>query len=311
MSAVSGIFDTVALSGQMPRKTMDRETVPPMAISEEIHHSIADAGDMEEVWDQRIKVADVFRNLVRHPAQLIARWNWKAASLGAILRASFYYTVYQASRENWLVTLTAVSVELVFRFITTGLAGAVVQSFRRAKPFWVANVIMSILLPAFSHSVEFLTHYAQERYFFDILAASQDGVARQRAFAISVLFSVISVLFNLFAMRHGVLLVGAGNETQSFIADMKRMPRMVGEFTAYLPVLISKYLETGKLLNALAAFAAFGVTVGAILGTFRVKWIWARNSALGAWTFLFFAVLLTFIIRFVMRRNGKTYRKRY
>lgn len=290
---------------------MDRETVPPMPISDEIHHSIADADDMEEVWEDRIYVSDVFRNLLRHPFQLVARWNWKAALLGAIVRASFYYTVYKASRESWAVTLTAVGVELVFRFFTTGLAGAVVQSFRRATPIWQANIIVSIMLPAFSHSVEFLTHYVQERYFFDIFAASQDGVARQRAFAISVLFSVISVLFNLFAMRHGVLLVGAGEETRSLGDDMKRMPRMIGEFTAYLPVQISKHLESGKLLSALLTFLGFGIAVGAILGTFRMKWDWAWKTALGAWTMLFFSVFLTWAIRKLLLRKGKMYRKRY
>ena len=290
---------------------MDRETVPPMAISDEIHHSIADADDMEEVWEDRIYVSDVFRNLIRHPFQLVSRWNWKAAFLGAIVRASFYYTIYQASRENWLVTLTAVGVELVFRFLTTGLAGAVVQSFRRATPFWQANIIVSILLPAFSHSVEFLTHYAQERYFFDIFASSQDGLARQRAFAISVLFSVISVLFNLFAMRHGVLLVGTSGETPSLKDDLKRMPRMIGEFTAYLPVLISKYLESGKLLNAFLAVLAFGLAVGSILGTFRGVWNWAYRSAIGAWVFLIVSVLITWVIRLILRRKGKMYRKRY
>ncbi len=282
-----------------------------MSVSDDIHHSIADADDMEEVWDEQIEVSDVLRNLIRHPFQLVTRWNWKAALLGAIVRASFYYTVYQASRESWLVTLTAVAVELVFRFITTGLAGAVVQSFRRATPFWQANVIVSILLPAFSHSVEFLTHYAQERYFFDLFAASQDGIARKRAFAISVLFSVISVLFNLFAMRHGVLLVGAGEETRTFTDDVKRIPRMVGEFTAYLPVLISKYFESGKYLNALATFAGFGIAVGSILGTFRGKWEWAWRTAVGAWGLLLFSVILTWSIRKILLRKGKMYRKRY
>lgn len=290
---------------------MERETVPSMINSDEIHHSIIDADDMEEVWDKRIAVSDVFRNLVGHPAQLIMRWNWKAALLGAIVRASFYYTVYKASRESWIVTLTAVGVELVFRFFTTGVSGAVVQSFRKATPAWQANIIVSIMLPVFSHSVEFLTHYAQEHYFFDIFASSANGVARQRAFAISVLFSVISVLFNLFAMRHGVLLVGAGQETQSLANDIKRMPRMVGEFTAYLPVLVAKYLETGKLLKALTTFVGFGLAVGTILGTARTKWQWAWTTALGAWALLFFSVLITWSIRMILHRKGKMYRKRY
>ncbi len=290
---------------------MERETIPSMPLSDEIHHSVADADDIEEVWDPTITVGDVFRNLVRHPAQIITRWNWKSASLGALLRASFYFTVYQASRESWLVTLTAVLVELTFRFLTTGMSGAVVQSFRKAQPVWLANLIVSIMLPAFSHTVEFVTHYAQERYFFDIFASSQNSVARQRAFAISVLFSVISALFNLFAMKHGVLLVGAGDETKSFKDDIKRMPRMVGEFTAFLPVLISKYVETGKFLKALATLTAFGIGVGTILGTFRGRWEWAYRSAAGAWVILLFAVILTFSVRYVLLRKGKMYRKRY
>ncbi|MFN2501348.1 MAG: hypothetical protein ABR530_04990 [Pyrinomonadaceae bacterium] len=280
-------------------------------LSEEIHHSIADADDMEQVWDERIEVADVCRNLIAHPGQIITRWNWKAAMIGAVLRASFYFTVYQASRESWLVTLTAVSVELAFRFITTGMAGAVVQSFRRARPVWLANVIVSISLPAFSHTVEFVTHYAQERYLYDIFAASENSVARQRAFAVSVLFSVISALFNLFAMKHGVLLVGAGDETRSLMDDIKRLPRMVGEFTAFLPVLISKYLEDGRILNALVTFVGFGIAVGTVLGTVRTKWQWAWRTALGAWSILLFAVLLTLFVRHIMKRKGTMYRKRY
>ncbi len=289
---------------------MERETVPSMTASNEIHHSIADADDMEEVWEKQILVVDVFQNLLHHPAQLITRWNWKSASLGAILRASFYFTVYKASQESWAVTLTAVLVEIFFRFITTGIAGAVVQSFRRATPFWLANIIVSISLPAFSHTVEFVTHYAQERYFFDIFAASENS-ARQRAFAISVFFSVISALFNLFAMRHGVLLVGAGEETQSLAADMKRMPRMVGEFTASLPVLISKCLERGHFLKAIGIFSAFCISVGAILGTFRGKWQWAWRSALGAFVILLFSVIITVVARYIMKRKGKTYTNRY
>jgi hypothetical protein len=282
-----------------------------MSISDEIHHSIADADDMEEVWDRQIEVGGVFRNLVRHPLQIFTRWNWKTALLGAGLRAFFYLTVYIVSQESWLTTLTAVMVELPFRFLTTGMAGSVVQSFRRATPVWAANIIVSIMLPAFSHTVEFFTHYAQERYFSDILAASRDGVARQRTFAISVFFSVISALFNLFAMRHGVLLVGAGKETKSFAADIKRLPLMVSEFTAFLPVQIAKYFERGQLLYAISSIAAFGVTVGIMLGTFRGKWQWAWRSALGAWALLLFSVTIAYDARFVMKRKGKIYHKRY
>jgi hypothetical protein len=191
------------------------------------------------------------------------------------------------------------------------MAGSVVQSFRRASPAWLANVIVSISLPAFSHTVEYVTHFAQERYLYDIFAASENSVARQRAFAISVLFSVVSALFNLFAMKHGVLLVGAGEETKSLFADIKRIPRMVGEFTAVLPVLIATYLENGKVLNALLAFCSFGIAVGAILGTVRGKWQWAWRTSAGAWGVLLFAVAITLFARYIMRRKGVSYIKRY
>lgn len=272
-------------------------------MSDEIHHSIADADDMEEVWDERIDVGDVVRNLIAHPFQIIDRWNWKLSIMGALLRASFYFTVYTASRESWVVTLTAVLVELGFRLITTGIAGAVVQSFRRATPVWLANVIVSISLPAFSHTVEFITHYAQERYLYDIFAASENS-GRQRAFAISVLFSAISALFNLFAMRRGVLLVGAGEQTLSFWSDVKRLPRLVGVFACALPVYISTQLENGRLLYALSAFCAFGFSIGAILGGFRVKWRWAWTSALGAWAILFAATALVGFIRWILRKKN-------
>lgn len=270
-------------------------------MSDEIHHSIADAEDMEQVWDERVEVGDVFRNLVRHPAQIFTRWNWKLSFIGALLRASFYFTVYTASQESWAVTLTAVLVELGFRLITTGIAGSVVQSFRRATPVWLANVIVTISLPAFSHTVEFFTHYAQERYLYDVFAASENS-GRQRAFAISVLFSAISALFNLFAMRHGVLLVGAGDETLSFRSDLKRLPKLVGVFVCALPVYISTKLENGKILSALGAFCAFGFSIGAILGSFRGKWRWAWTTALGAWAILLVATALIGFIRWILRK---------
>ena len=138
------------------------------------------------------------------------------------------------------------------------------------------------MLPAFSHTVEFTAHYAHERFFYDVLAATKDGVTRQRTFAISVIFSVISVLFNLYAMRKGALLVGAGEATQSLKKDMMQMPRLVSEFVIALPVLISRFIESGKLHYALGVFVSFGILVGAILGAARGKWQWGWRSALGS-----------------------------
>jgi predicted Abi (CAAX) family protease len=255
-----------------------------MTRTEDIHRSVTEAEDIEEVH-QLIPLAEVLRSLVTHPAQIITRWNWKAALLGALLRASFYFTVYQASRESLLVTMTAVLVELAFRFFTSGISGSLVQSFRRATPAWLATLFVTVTLPAFSHSVEFITHYAQERYFSDVFPPSENN-ARTYAFTLSVLFSALSAMFNLFAMRHGVLLVGAGRETRSLWTDIRKLPALVVEFVTYLPLLILRFLGDGRFLYAAGVFLAFGATVGTILGTVRGKWSWAWTTALGAWAVL-------------------------
>lgn len=259
--------------------------------ADEIHLSAANANDLEEVHEAQISVADVIHSLFRHPWQIISRWNWKSASIGALVRASFYFTVYTASRESWVVTLTAMAVEFSFRFFTSGAAGALVQSFRRATPAWVATVIVTFTLPTISHLVEFFTHYLQERYFSDIFAASQNN-SRQKAFAISVLFSVISAMFNLFIMRHGVLLVGAGRETGSFLSDLRRIPMLILEFMSFLPIEMIRFAREGRYHFVLGVFLAFGTSVGTILGVFRGKWTWAWRSALGAWVALFLWTLI-------------------
>lgn len=270
----------------------------------EIHQSVADAENLEYIPDSPVSVADVFWSLFQHPLQVITRWNWKSALVGALLRASFYFTVYKASKESWIVTLTAVLVELAFRFITSGISGSLVQSFRRAEPAWLATTIVTISLPIFSHSVEFLTHYAQEKFFSDVFAASANN-ARQKAFAVSVLISVLSAMFNLFIMKHGVLLVGAGSETKSLWNDFKRIPRLIVEFIAFLPHQILFFLRRGKLLPAIGIFLGFGLAVGTILGGVRGKWSWAWKTSLGSWTILLATTLIVIAVQFFIDRRNK------
>lgn len=275
--------------------------------AEEIHRSVIDeADDIEEIREETIRVGDVFRNLVQHPLQILTRWNWKAALLGAIFRASFYLTVYTTSKEGWVVTITAVLLELVFRFFTGGISGALVQSFRKATPKWLATIIITISLPLFSHLVEFITHYSQENFFSNVFAASQNK-AREKAFAVSVLISALSAIFNIFIMQRGVLLVGAGKETKSLWGDVKSIPYLVVEFVSILPLKILTSMREGKLLAAFGMFVGFGVAVGAILGAARGKWSWAWTTALGAWAALFIALLIaSAILRYMQIREVKS-----
>jgi hypothetical protein len=45
---------------------------------------------------------------------------------------------------------------------------------------------------------------------------------------VSIAFTTFSTAFNLFAMRRGVLVVGAGS--QSLLDDLRRMPRLMFSF---------------------------------------------------------------------------------
>ncbi len=266
----------------------------------QIHQSVIDADNLESVENEQISIADVFLSLIRHPTQIIRRWNWKSAILGALLRASFYFWVYQASREALLVTLVAVLVEFSFRFCTSGISGALVQSFRKAKPAWLATIIVSISLPAFSHTVEFFSHYAQEEYFSNVFPPSENN-SRQVAFAVSVLVSVVSALFNMFMMRNGVLLVGAGEETNSLWGDFKRIPLLVYEFTLFLPKQIIIFIKEFKFHYAIGSFLIFGFVVGGILGIARGKFSWAYATTLGAWGVLLGFILLVFGVQLIHR----------
>lgn len=256
-----------------------------MTTLEEIHDSVTQAEDIEQVHELEIPLGEVLRSLASHPLQIITRWNWKAALIGACLRASFYFTVYQAARENMRAALTAAGVELAFRFFTSGASGSLVQSFRHATPAWLATVVVTITLPLISHSVEYVTHYVQEVYFDGVLPGSQNN-GRQWAFAFSVLFSALSAMFNLFAMRHGVLLVGAGKETRSLWSDFKKLPVLMWEFVIYLPLLIIRFAGEQKFAQAAGILFGFAIIFGSILGIFRGKWSWAWSTSIGAFVTL-------------------------
>jgi hypothetical protein len=83
---------------------------------------------------------------------------------------------------------------------------------RRADHYWVALAV----LPALGHTAEFLVHRAA-------------GTPRLTgSIAASVVFSVITTAFNLFAMRRGTLIVGEGQRT--LWQDLRHVPVLIGDF---------------------------------------------------------------------------------
>jgi MFS superfamily sulfate permease-like transporter len=106
--------------------------------------------------------------------------------------------------------------EFAYRSLTAGFYGAITQQFRRAEPRWAAVLVVGAGIPVVSHTIEFAVHKLR-------------GTPHLRSSMIaSVCFTVISTLFNLHAMREGVLLAGEGSG--SLLADLRSLPRVVRSF---------------------------------------------------------------------------------
>jgi hypothetical protein len=165
-------------------------------------------------------VGQVLIALVRHPVDRIVRcWNWKSAVLSSATRAALFFSANLSAGLD--AAFAAMLTEFVFRGVTAGFYGGLTQSFRHATPHWLASLTVMVLLPISTHVTEFLVHWSR-------------GTERLTdSLAVSVVFTIVSTLFNLFAMRRGVLIVGEGRGT--LLADLRQMPRLIvlfiGTFT--------------------------------------------------------------------------------
>lgn len=162
-------------------------------------------------------VGEVFRSLAGHPWEMLGRrWNYKSAVLSSLVRASIFFGVNASAGMD--AAVGAAMAEMALRLLTSGFYGALTQSFRQVEPRATAMLTAMVLLPAIAHSLELVVHWARGT---PALAAS---------ITVSMAFTILSTAFNLFAMRHGVLIVGDGR--RSMREDLAAMPRVVALFVA-------------------------------------------------------------------------------
>jgi hypothetical protein len=165
-------------------------------------------------------VGECFRDLARHPHSLIVRrWNWKAAALSAIIRGSIFFFTNLASGLQ--AAYTALAVDVAFRVPLVGVYAALTQALASAEPPWLASTVVTLGLPLTAHAVEFAVHAAARTSRIEASVLS------------SMAFSALSAGFNLFAMRRGVLRVGAG--ARPLASDVRRLPRLIVEFVVAAP----------------------------------------------------------------------------
>ncbi len=167
-----------------------------------------------------VSVPEALADLLLNPwRRLLLRWNWKTALLSACVRGTIFFVANLGAGLG--AAIGAMSIEAALFATLAGFYGAMAQAFRCAQPAWAATMTVMALVPAVNHTLEYLLHYAS-------------GAKRIAAgVAASISLSILSAVFNLFAMRRGVLIVG--DERASLIDDLRRMPRVVFDFVLVIP----------------------------------------------------------------------------
>ena len=159
----------------------------------------------------------VIRSLIANPRSLLFElWNWKAALFSSNIRAVLFLLANLTA--GWKSATAAMLAEFVYRAATAGFYGAITQAFRKAEPAWAGRLAAIVLLPGVSHLLESGVH---------VLRGTPHIITSVIA---SVCFTIISTLFNLYAMQRGALVVGA--EARSLKSDLQRMPELIGGFLA-------------------------------------------------------------------------------
>jgi hypothetical protein len=110
----------------------------------------------------------------------------------------------------------AMLAEVCYRSLTSGFCSSAIQAFRNARPLWRASIVSMVLLPAIGEIVEFFMHR--------IRGTQRLGVT----IAVSIFFTATSTLFELCAMRHGILLVGQTGG--SLKQDVKKALELIMSF---------------------------------------------------------------------------------
>ena len=166
--------------------------------------------------------------LALHPVDSLARkWNWKAALFSSVIRATIFFCANISA--GWRAAAGAMAAEFFFRAASSGFYGAMTQNFREVQPAWRGALAVMVLLPLSSHSIELLVHWL--RHTPKLLTSIVSSVS----------FTVVSTLFNWYAMRNGAMVTGEGS--QSIGTDMRAMPRLICRFVAAPFIALWKYFR--------------------------------------------------------------------
>ena len=240
-------------------------------------------------------ISAVWASIWQNPSQILRQWNYKSAIFSGLFRAPIFFITYlqfagkeRNARETLLLAFGAAAAQFAYRFLFAGINGALIQSFRRVEPAWKALLTIMLLIPAISHLLEFIVQFSY---------ATATGTSQHTDEAIirSICVSIISALFNLFAMRRDVMIVGEA-ESKSIWGDIKHFPFVIAEFIAFVPMEIAKMTWRGAWLTALFSILGFGVFSGLLAWAVRGKMTWFMPWGTGAIVLLLIGIGISAIV---------------
>ena len=150
--------------------------------------------------------------IVKHPWNVfVIQWNWKAALLSAGIRGLLFCV---ALVPHGAGAMRGAGIEIVFRIALGGCWGSAMQALSRARPAWLAGLLIALVLPGGAHTLEYgLLKFGGATHI-------------KSGMIVSIGFSAASLLVNFGLMRRGLLLTGRG--TGSLGSDFRRLPAVLG-----------------------------------------------------------------------------------
>ncbi|HEY8559799.1 MAG TPA: hypothetical protein VIL74_05305 [Pyrinomonadaceae bacterium] len=219
-------------------------------------------------------IREAWLNLLRNPTLFIRYWNYKGAILSGLLRAPIFLITYLVGKESLKLAIAAALVQFGFRFLFAGVGGALIQGFRHVEPAWKALLTILMIVPLISHLLEFLLQFS-----FAHLTGTNNHT--DEAIVRSICVSIISALFTLFIMRRNVMIVGEA-ESKSLLSDIVRLPLLIFQFCAFIPIEIAAMVRREAFLSAVLSVAGFGVFSQMLVWAVTNKpfWTWGGGKSL-------------------------------
>lgn len=193
--------------------------------------------------------AEVVGALLRDPVRgIVLKWNYKSAITSSLVRGIVFLLANLTAGLE--AALLASAAEILLRFCTAGFYGALTQAFGEIRPARHGTLAAVVGLPVLSHTLEVALHVLRDT---PNLALS---------IAASLVLTMGSTVFTLFAMRRGLLVVGVG-DAQSLGADLRAMPALAREFARAVVTSMRRASSAAAVLLVFLTVSAGGRVVAA------------------------------------------------